>query len=990
MSLPFPQDTSVQLSYSSFPFLTPALDNYATSNYVISNSNILNTKINTKQDTLTAATNLLGVGSAISALDYNKITINKPSFFPADWNSTIANKPSIYTQTEVNNLLSAKEQILTFNSPLTRITNTIGINLNSYTPFSALLSSNYATYTGLNSCNYITNSTNSLTNYYNTSTSDGRYTQSNFTPSFTQLNSCNYITNATTGLTNYTRTGLDGAYLLKSGGSMSGALTTPNITLGGTSGKINVVDDYHYIDFNQSTDTTTIQEYGTIKFNIGPTKTTKAYVNSTGLTATAFYGDGANITNVPYSTITSKPTNFQSDWNTTIINKPIIYTQTEVNNLLNAKQATLTFSSPLVNTANTITFNESVITTLTNFYNKTETNNLLNAKQATLTFSSPLVNTTNTITFNESVITTLTNFYNKTEANARYLQLTGGTMSAGANIITTGNIRAGSLTAGETTYQLLINPPTATTSSLIQTILQGTGYNQKLTLQALGGNVGIGNTNPSQILQVGDGGRLRISNGTTDYSLLGTKEVDNADNTRIVCSGRDRTLYNGNIDYVATTTGAHQFYSSNETLRMRINNLGNVGIGIGNANTRLHIEHASTSSAGSSGGLYVYNPNNAASHCSVVGIRIAGALADKALLSFDVNGVAGWSIYTKGNDASTLRFNNSWAGTGTDILAINTAEIILNKPTTINGTLTATAITLTSSTTAVYANNASASSIFLGIVGVGTLSPAAKLHVASGSTSTGNIFQRYLSIILGDGTATQTLTDVCAIFDSSVWTKSKFTTSSDERIKKNIQDINDDTALQKILLIQPKTYEYIDKVERGNDIVYGFIAQQIKEVIPEAVKIEKCIIPNIYKFCNYINDVISLPPEEINKLKINDEIEIIIEDDNNKRLVKIIEINDDDNTIKINESLNIIKTAKEEEEIIDQVEQEEEVEEIIADEIPQETKECFVYGSKVDDFHTLDKTYIFTLNVCATQELYKIIQLQEERIRILEEKLASF
>ena len=110
-------------------------------------------------------------------------------------------------------------------------------------------------------------------------------------------------------------------------------------------------------------------------------------------------------------------------------------------------------------------------------------------------------------------------------------------------------------------------------------------------------------------------------------------------------------------------------------------------------------------------------------------------------------------------------------------------------------------------------------------------------------------------------------------------------------VPKNI----DDTALQKILQIQPKTYEYIDKVERGNDIVYGFIAQQIKEVIPEAVKIEKCIIPNILKVCNYNND----------------------------------------NTIKINESLNI--TTDETETV----------------------KECFVYGSKVDDFHTLDKTYIF-------------------------------
>jgi len=102
--------------------------------------------------------------------------------------------------------------------------------------------------------------------------------------------------------------------------------------------------------------------------------------------------------------------------------------------------------------------------------------------------------------------------------------------------------------------------------------------------------------------------------------------------------------------------------------------------------------------------------------------------------------------------------------------------------------------------------------------------------------------------------------------------------------------------------------------------------------------------------------VISLLPEQLNKLKINDEIEIIVKDDNNKRLVKIIEINDIDNTIKINESLN-------------------------------NKEECFVYGSKVDDFHTLDKNYIYTLNVCATQELYKIIQSLTARIEVLEKKL---
>ena len=28
----------------------------------------------------------------------------------------------------------------------------------------------------------------------------------------------------------------------------------------------------------------------------------------------------------------------------------------------------------------------------------------------------------------------------------------------------------------------------------------------------------------------------------------------------------------------------------------------------------------------------------------------------------------------------------------------------------------------------------------------------------------------------------------------------------------------------------------------------------------------------------------------------------------------------------------------------------------------------FVYGTEIDDFHTLSKDYIYTLNVCATQE----------------------
>ena len=58
--------------------------------------------------------------------------------------------------------------------------------------------------------------------------------------------------------------------------------------------------------------------------------------------------------------------------------------------------------------------------------------------------------------------------------------------------------------------------------------------------------------------------------------------------------------------------------------------------------------------------------------------------------------------------------------------------------------------------------------------------------------------------------------------------------------------------------------------------------------------------------------------------------------------------------------------------------------------------DCFVFGYEVNELHAIDKTYIYTLNVCATQELHRrmeaqkvIIQSQDERIKELEIKIAQ-
>jgi len=247
-----------------------------------------------------------------------------------------------------------------------------------------------------------------------------------------------------------------------------------------------------------------------------------------------------------------------------------------------------------------------------------------------------------------------------------------------------------------------------------------------------------------------------------------------------------------------------------------------------------------------------------------------------------------------------------------------------------------------------------------GNIGIGTNNPGFRLEV-TGSTSAGYISVRYLDITTV-GTSGGPHDSVCAKFNGGVWATLYFMVSSDSRIKEDIQDINDDNALQSILSIEPKTYKYVDKLERGDKKVYGFMAQQIREVIPEAVKIEKSYIPNIYLVADYSNNVITLPSQPTKVIvKVDDKIKCY-DKDNNEIIVEVIEVIDD-LTFRIKD-------------------------------IEYSDTKIFVYGTEVDDFHILDKTYIFTLNVCATQELHRrieaqslLIKSQDDRIKDLEMKM---
>lgn len=267
----------------------------------------------------------------------------------------------------------------------------------------------------------------------------------------------------------------------------------------------------------------------------------------------------------------------------------------------------------------------------------------------------------------------------------------------------------------------------------------------------------------------------------------------------------------------------------------------------------------------------------------------------------------------------------------------------------------------------------------LGNVGIGTEPSQFKLEVAGGSGTTpenatltfGIHTSNYSNI---DVVQNITNTDICAKFNSSIWTTGNVISSSDERIKTNICDLQDDNALRMILNIEPKTYNYIDTLRQdvSERRVYGFLAQQIREVIPDAVKIQTEFIPNIFVVADYNpeENIITLPnpilssiPFHTSRVKCYDIRDATAASATSATMiiVEVVEVISP-SSFKI-KNLNTINN------------------------INNRINKIFVYGTEVNDFHALNKEYINTLNVCAVQELHRKIESQQGEIRELNDKV---
>ena len=193
---------------------------------------------------------------------------------------------------------------------------------------------------------------------------------------------------------------------------------------------------------------------------------------------------------------------------------------------------------------------------------------------------------------------------------------------------------------------------------------------------------------------------------------------------------------------------------------------------------------------------------------------------------------------------------------------------------------------------------------------------------------------------------------------------------SDKRIKKNIKEINN--SINFINKLKLKQFTLLD--DKDEIFKFGLISQEVKEVIPDLVFIDNNYIGNIYSIGIYNNKIITMSKDISNILKIGDKIKIILDNDKNKEFI----MNQDSYYNRNKKRFSIIKS------IINNYSFE--IEDDI--EINQENNKIFVYGTFVKDFHKLDYNSIFSLNVAATQELYKEhIQLKEEHVQLKEDYL---
>ena len=353
---------------------------------------------------------------------------------------------------------------------------------------------------------------------------------------------------------------------------------------------------------------------------------------------------------------------------------------------------------------------------------------------------------------------------------------------------------------------------------------------------------------------------LAVTNGTTGGVLSLYNSTTATANTRISSNPTGSEINDIGI-HAASTNGSIQFYTNNDTERMRIDSSGNVGVGttpqrhlhvhesnsatvgfmltnaatgaandsqgfqlkvgsdthaevaqmensnlrfLTNANERMRIDSAGQVGIGNSDpGTLLHVSDSSDDGAVRVGGNTAGSTG--LTLSYSNSGNTTTTIMqnyrqTSGNallDIDTGTFTVSTGTSGTERMRIDSSGNVVINDTSVIG-------------------NGKLSLLFHGSSGNGLV-----IHNSwSGNDASYVVFRNYQGSTVGQISATQTATT--------------YGTSSDYRLKENVVDL--DGAIDRVKQLAPKRFNFIVDADKTVD---GFLAHEAQTVVPEAVTGEK-------------------------------------------------------------------------------------------------------------------------------------------------------
>ena len=185
-----------------------------------------------------------------------------------------------------------------------------------------------------------------------------------------------------------------------------------------------------------------------------------------------------------------------------------------------------------------------------------------------------------------------------------------------------------------------------------------------------------------------------------------------------------------------------------------------------------------------------------------------------------------------------------------------------------------------------------------------------------------------------------------------------FVLHSDQRIKSVVGASDTRADLDTIRRLRVTDYRRIDKLQAGDRLEKGFLAQQVQTVVPEAVSLGRNAVPDIYADASEIEmladrSALRLTVGKAHGLKRGDFVRLLTEA--GQQEVEVLDVPTSGS--------------------------------FVVGAMSAVPKHVFVYGRRVDDFMSVDYDRVYTTGIGAIQELAKRAESAEARVDSLERQV---